>query len=133
MSLKPKKPCRNKMCKAITNNSNGFCDNCQPLVKQREKATRQEYNTRRDPQVKKWLNSARYRKARKYFLGRNPLCVRTSTPQRPVIATILDHITPHRGDYALFWDQSNWQALSKVAHDKKTSSEDGAFGNPKRG
>lgn len=26
-------------------------------------------------------------------------------------ARVVDHITPHRGDVALFWDESNWQAL----------------------
>ena len=32
-------------------------------------------------------------------------------------ATIVDHIKPHRGDMALFWDQSNWQPLCKACHD----------------
>jgi len=133
MTLRPKKPCRNKLCKAITNDKTGYCPECQPMVKQREKAVRQEYNTRRDPKVKQWLNSARYKNARLNFLARHPLCARTSTKERPVIATILDHKTPHRGDYALFWDQSNWQGLSKQAHDRKTASEDQGFGNPKKG
>ena len=39
-------------------------------------------------------------------------------------ATVVDHIIPHRGDDALFWDQSNWQALCKKCHDKKTWTDD---------
>jgi len=34
-----------------------------------------------------------------------------------VAATVVDHITPHRGDMTLFWDKSNWQSLCKRCHD----------------
>ena len=43
---------------------------------------------------------------------------------RLVKATVVDHVTPHRGDKKLFWDESNWQALCKRCHDKKTMTED---------
>jgi prophage lambdaSa04, HNH endonuclease family protein len=29
----------------------------------------------------------------------------------------------------LFWDKTNWQAMSKRCHDRKTAREDGGFGN----
>jgi len=132
MTTAPKKPCRNRQCKLTTNNKNGFCDNCQPAANQREKAVRKEYNTRRNPIVKKWLNSSRYLKTRKIFLSRNPLCKRCSAENRPVLATILDHVTPHKGDVGLFWDASNWQPMCKTCHDRKTAAEDGGFGNPKK-
>ena len=32
-------------------------------------------------------------------------------------ATVVDHIKPHKGDYDLFWDESNWQSLCKHCHD----------------
>ena len=35
-------------------------------------------------------------------------------------ATVVDHIVPHRGDHALFWDKQNWQPLCKDCHDRKT-------------
>lgn len=44
-------------------------------------------------------------------------------------ATVVDHITPHGGDVALFWDVANWQGLCKAHHDEKTAREDGGFGN----
>lgn len=44
-------------------------------------------------------------------------------------ASVVDHIVPHRGDANLFWDQSNWQAMSKSCHDRKTARENGGFGN----
>ena len=37
-----------------------------------------------------------------------------------VTLTLVDHIVPHRGDQALFWDEQNWQPLCKSCHDKKT-------------
>jgi 5-methylcytosine-specific restriction protein A len=43
-------------------------------------------------------------------------------------ATIVDHINPHKGDQALFWDQSNWQVLCKQCHDRKTAETDGRWG-----
>jgi len=29
---------------------------------------------------------------------------------------VVDHIIPHQGDYALFWDVSNWQGLCYRHH-----------------
>ncbi|WP_274631209.1 HNH endonuclease [Arvimicrobium flavum] len=33
------------------------------------------------------------------------------------IGLVVDHIFPHRGDEALFWDRSNWQPLCHDDHD----------------
>ena len=32
-------------------------------------------------------------------------------------ANVVDHIVPHKGDQALFWDRGNWQALCGHCHD----------------
>jgi 5-methylcytosine-specific restriction protein A len=45
---------------------------------------------------------------------------------------VVDHRIPHRGDKRLFWDQSNWQSMSKTCHDRKTATADGGFGNISR-
>ncbi|WP_085981300.1 MULTISPECIES: HNH endonuclease signature motif containing protein [unclassified Paenibacillus] len=42
-------------------------------------------------------------------------------------ATVVDHITPHKGDMGLFWDQGNWQPLCATCHSIKTAKEDGGF------
>lgn len=39
-------------------------------------------------------------------------------------AAIVDHITPHRGDSALFFDEENLQALCKTCHDSGKQSEE---------
>jgi 5-methylcytosine-specific restriction endonuclease McrA len=46
-------------------------------------------------------------------------------------ASVVDHIIPHRGDDALFWDLSNWQALCKPHHDiDKQRIEHGGHARP---
>lgn len=59
----------------------------------------------------------RWQKARRLFLLEHPLCRFCQREGRLKPATIVDHITPHRGDEELFWDESNWQALCKPCHD----------------
>lgn len=67
--------------------------------------------------------TTRWRKARLAFLARHPLCADCATFGKPVAATEVDHITPHRGDARLMWDRSNWQALCKPCHSRKTARE----------
>lgn len=35
---------------------------------------------------------------------------------RVTVAEVVDHVTPHKGDQALFWDRGNWQALCATHH-----------------
>ena len=65
----------------------------------------------------------RWQKARLAFLNEHPLCASCLLQGRTTPATVVDHIVPHRGDKALFWDSDNWQALCKECHDKKTQEE----------
>lgn len=75
---------------------------------------------------------ARWQRVRAAYLRRNPLCVLCQRVGQVRTATVVDHITPHKGDQALMWDPANFQALCKDHHDLKTASEDGAFGNPRK-
>ena len=36
---------------------------------------------------------------------------------------MVDHVKPHRGDWALFIDPANHQSLCKHHHDQKTARE----------
>jgi 5-methylcytosine-specific restriction protein A len=38
---------------------------------------------------------------------------------RITAAAVVDHIQPHRGSAALFWNASNWQALCRRCHDSR--------------
>ncbi len=131
MSITPKRPCKKPGCTGLTTHSNGYCSECQTYVLERKRAASKAYNKKRDPIVKKWLNSSRYRNERKYFLNQNPLCVTCKATGKTTPANILDHMEPHKGNSELFWDQKNWQALCKRCHDRKTAMFDGAFGNPR--
>jgi 5-methylcytosine-specific restriction enzyme A len=75
----------------------------------------------------------RWKKARASWLNDHPLCGDRATgasgqhslcarEQRVTAGSVVDHIEPHRGDQALFWNPLNWQTLCKVCHDVKTGA-----------
>ena len=65
----------------------------------------------------------RWRKAREQYLKENPLCAHCAEQGRVTAANEVDHIVPHEGNAALFWDQDNWQELCKLCHSAKTMRE----------
>lgn len=74
----------------------------------------------------------RWQKASKAYLRAHPLCqcpdcLEGKKQLKP--SQVVDHILPHKGYMALFWDSANWQAMNKECHDRKTAREDGGFGN----
>lgn len=75
---------------------------------------------------------SRWQKARLGFLKKHPICCHCEAEGITTPATVVDHIVPHQGDKALFWDRSNWQPLCKRHHDIKTATEDSAFAGPRR-
>lgn len=110
MPTKPLKPCRYPGCPELTKNK--YCEKHMNLHRnKRESARRRGYDSR-------------WNKMRKIFLKNNPICVECKKQGMITKATVVDHIIPHRGDYKLFWDESNWQPLCKKCHDKKTMTKD---------
>ena len=65
----------------------------------------------------------RWAKARLRFLAAHPLCHVCRDAGRVEVATVVDHLIPHRGDVQLFWNESNWSAKCKTHHDEKTRLE----------
>ena len=81
-----------------------------------QKAARIERNRRFErtrPSAAERGYDSRWQKARAGFLAKHPRCIRCGEP-----ATVVDHVIPHRGDTALFWQRSNWQPLCKPCHDR---------------
>lgn len=73
---------------------------------------------------------AKWQGYRRSFLRTHPLCVNPYALHADLIAaTVVDHITPHKGDARLFWLKSNHQALCKRCHDTKTVRHDGGLGH----
>lgn len=66
----------------------------------------------------------RWQKAREGWLRRHPLCEYCKRQGKVTLATIMDHIKPHRGDLELFWDRTNWQSLCKDCHDSIKAAEE---------
>lgn len=79
------------------------------------KATRlsiakREHDERRGSARERGYDS-RWDKARRGYLRANSLCVCCQVNGYLHPAKIVDHIEPHKGDQAKFWNSENWQPL----------------------
>ena len=61
---------------------------------------------------------ARWRNASRLHRARQPLCVACGG-----LGVVTDHIVPHKGDIALFWQSDNWQTLCVTCHNRKSRTE----------
>ena len=111
--------CRYPLCRLYAVR-NGFCEQHAPSA-----ARTAEY-IRSDPRLSNLTPSnARFRRERHAYLATHAVC----NMCRREAASILDHITPHRGVPALFWNQRNWQGLCVRCHGIKTAREVWGRGN----
>jgi 5-methylcytosine-specific restriction protein A len=111
MPTGPLRECHFPLCGGYAR-TNGYCLAHQQMHQQRAQAAPA-------PGVTLSRSSARFRKARRYYLLHHPVCAIC----RQAFANILDHVVPHRGIPRLYWDQSNWQGLCVHCHAVKTSKE----------
>jgi 5-methylcytosine-specific restriction enzyme A len=116
----PAHPCGHPGCPALVDSAHRRCE--RHRAQKRKEADRQ-----RGSAARRGYN-ARWRAARKRFLADHPLCAECQRQRRVTAAVIVDHIIPHKHDPDLFWDRSNWQALCKLCHDRKTATTDGRWG-----
>lgn len=65
----------------------------------------------------------KWRKARERYIAEHPLCVDCITDGKVTPTDVIDHIQPHEGNAALFWDETNWQSLCFAHHSIKTARE----------
>lgn len=68
----------------------------------------------RSPEAQAWralYNSAEWKRLRLDQLTDHPLCAFCLAKGRITPATVADHVRPHRGDRALFFDPNNLQSL----------------------
>lgn len=120
------RPCSKNGCPEVVYGSE---TDCPEHKRERQRLSEFKRNERPSRQYAvKQTNTARYRKARKMFLARNPLCVECQRNGIVKASAELDHIIPHKGDPMLFWDQDNWQGLCVSCHSRKTATEDGGWG-----
>jgi 5-methylcytosine-specific restriction endonuclease McrA len=74
---------------------------------------RRASHDRRRPPARERGYDHEWRKARLEYLATHPNC---AMPGCGAKATTVDHIIPHRGDRALFWNRRNWQPLCTHCH-----------------
>jgi 5-methylcytosine-specific restriction protein A len=69
----------------------------------------------------------RWQRARLLHLKAHPLCVMCQSAGIVRLGNVVDHVVPHRGDDALFWNPENWQTLCAMHHssDKQALEKSG--------
>lgn len=111
------KTCRHAGCRKLTRS--GWCDDHRPTYQRGESS---EWH--------RLYNLPIWRELRGNQLISEPWCqnptcygLHQGNGSRPARASVVDHVTPHRGDMGLFADPNNLQSLCKPCHDRKTAKE----------
>ena len=112
MAMKPLRPCRRPGCSALTRE--GYCPTHKPKPAARRESA--EYHAWYSLSV--WTDDLRPTQ-----LLREPWCRECAKRGIRTRATVVDHVEPHRGEWARFIDRSNLQSLCKRCHDRKTAQE----------
>ncbi len=107
MPRRPSSRCANPTCRTLVEHS-GRCRTC-----------RQGTNAAHRTDWKWIYNDPRWHALRDRVLSEEPVCACGCGAPR----TVVDHITPHRGDERLAFDRTNRQAMTRRCHDRKTTTE----------
>ena len=113
----PKRPCLRQGCCELVRHPNTYCKKHKPKCNDKLRPTAYQRG---------YTNA--WRRYRQAFLIKSPLCVECTKQGLIREATVVDHITPHKGNKDIFWDESNHQSLCIRCHNKKTATKDGGFG-----
>lgn len=74
--------------------------------------------------VARWYASKAWRRKREVQLAREPQCAMCIAMNVfGVLATVADHIVPHRGDRDLFW-KGKLQSLCETCHDARKQADE---------
>lgn len=79
-------------------------------------AARREQDQRRGSARERGYSAA-WDKASAGHLRSHPLCRYCELAGEVAAATLTDHLYPHRGDQALFWNRTYWVSCCKPCHD----------------
>lgn len=94
---------------------------------------RRQGETQDDPertQAGQWSHlyaHRRWRRIRLEQLTKHPICAFCERDGRIRLATICDHVEPHRGDMKLFWHGAR-QSLCKPCHDREKQRQEKSGG-----
>ena len=113
MAMKPLRPCRHSGCGALTRE--GYCSAHKPKPMPR---SCEAASWRRWYSLKIWTDDLRPGQ-----LFRERFCRECARNGIRTIATDVDHIRDHKGDWDLFTDRGNLQSLCHSCHSRKTAAE----------
>ena len=71
-----------------------------------------------------WYKLARWKRLREWQLATEPLCRMCLKSETVTAATVCDHVTPHRGNVDLFWNNANLQSLCAGCHSRHKQLEE---------
>jgi 5-methylcytosine-specific restriction enzyme A len=75
-----------------------------------------------------WYKTSRWQRLRWSVLVRDLFtCIECKRIEADTSQLVADHIQPHRGDAALFWDAGNLQCMCKACHDSVKQARDKAM------
>ena len=78
-----------------------------------------QHNTpRADPPWRSWCKSPIWRSIRRHRLAEEPLCRQCAIEGRTVVASHVDHVDPHRGQWLQFFKYENTQSLCAHHHNR---------------
>lgn len=122
MASRAIRPCAHAGCRILVRS--GYCDKHRPKDRSRRSEAAADWH--------RWYTLDTWRKdLRPMQLLREPFCrecsARARRENRPellrILATDVDHVVPHRGDWKLFTDRNNLQSLCHSCHSRKTMAE----------
>lgn len=94
------------------------------LVAPKDEAGRTAFRRKVNP-YRAWYNTARWQKLRWQVLKDAAfICALCGKGESDTAKLVGDHIKPHRGDEALFYDRANVQCLCKSCHDGAKQREE---------
>lgn len=77
--------------------------------------TRRTQRSAEAAKYRRWYSTARWQRIRARQLQREPLCRFCQQKGRITAATVCDHVTPHKGNKAIFWG-GPFQSLCAPCH-----------------
>ena len=96
-----------------------------PAPLDRKQRNREHDAKRRTEQPwRKWYKLPAWQAARRAQLQAHPLCERHLKRGQVIAATVVNHRTPHRGEWSLFIDPNNMESVCAPCHDRDIQSEE---------
>lgn len=105
----PSRPCTYPGCTNFA--KHGRCE------KHKKQADKLYDKFREDEPWRQWIHSVRYRVAISIYKAANPFCERCLMEGKEEPVYIVHHRVPHKGNWELFWSDSNWESICTKHHE----------------